>query len=163
MDVLSDVLRAVQLRGSLYFFTEFSSPWGVCVPRYGRVARFHLVLRGSCWVRVDGEAEPAHLAAGDLILVPHGTGHELADAPGTPCLTVDRVLEVTGFTGRGALVYGGEDRGKGEWASIHWQPSDAGGGVPDAGRRALAQSRSDDRAKLPPPPWQATCHLEWLG
>ncbi len=111
MDVLSDVLSAVHLRGSLYFFTEFAAPWGVRVPRFGHVARFHLVLRGNCWVRIEGEAEPTLLGPGDLVLVPHGAEHTLTDAPETPCLTVDRVLELTGFAGRGALVYGGEDRG----------------------------------------------------
>jgi len=111
MDVLSDVLNAVQLRGSLYFFTEFAAPWGVQVPPFGQVARFHLVLRGGCWVRVEDEARPTYLAAGDLVLVPHGAGHTLTDAPETPCLTLDRVVEESGFTGRGALVYGGEDRG----------------------------------------------------
>ena len=111
MDVLSDVLGALRLRGSLYFSTEFSRPWGLRVPTLGRVARFHLVVRGTCWIRVEGMDEPIHLESGDLILIPHGAEHVLADTPDTPCRTVDEVVKAAGFTGQGALVFGGEDAG----------------------------------------------------
>ena len=111
MDVLSDILGAVKMRCSLYFWTEFTGTWGVSVPPYDDVARFHLVLRGSCWARVGDDPELVRLEAGDLIVVPHGAGHTLADAPGTPCVPVDRVVERTGFTGRGLLSYGGDGDG----------------------------------------------------
>lgn len=112
MDVLSDILDALRLRGTLYFSTELSRPWGVRVPALERVARFHLVVRGSCWVRVTGEKEPVHLQSGDLALIPHGAEHVLADTPDTPCRTVDEVVEAAGFSGEGALVYGGPDEGR---------------------------------------------------
>ncbi len=111
MDVLSDILDTLRLRGTLYFATEFHRPWGLRVPAHRRVARFHLVARGACWVRVVGRAEPVLLEAGDLILVPHGAEHVLADTPDTPCRTVDEVVKAAGFTGHGALVLGGEDTG----------------------------------------------------
>jgi AraC-like DNA-binding protein len=81
------------------------------VPLFRRVARFHLIVRGHCWVRVIGLDEPLHLESGDLILIPHGAEHVLADTPDTPCRTVEEVVEAAGFTGRGALVFGGEDAG----------------------------------------------------
>lgn len=111
MDVLSDILNTVRLQGTLYFSTEFSRPWGLRVPAFRQVARFHLVVRGSSWIRVTGVAEPFHLESGDLVLIPHGAEHVLADTPDTPCRTVDEVVRLAGFTGRGALVYGGEDSG----------------------------------------------------
>jgi len=111
MDVLSDILSALRLQGTLYFSTEFGCPWGLRVPSYRRVARFHLVVRGSCWVRVLPDESPEYLETGDLVLVPHGAEHVLADTPETPCRTVDEVVESAGFTGKGALVYGGEDKG----------------------------------------------------
>lgn len=111
MDVLSDILGALRLRGTLYFHTEFRAPWGVRVPAFRRVARFHLVVRGSSWVVVKGEPTPILLEAGDLVLVPHGTEHKLADDPAVPCRSVDEIVRLTGFDGRGALVYGGEDSG----------------------------------------------------
>lgn len=109
--MLSDVLSALRLQGTLYFHTEFRPPWGVRVPKYRRVARFHLVVRGSCWVRVIGGGEPTLLETGDLILVNHGAEHVLADTPDTPCRTVEEVVKAAGFTGRGALVVGEQDGG----------------------------------------------------
>jgi AraC-like DNA-binding protein len=111
MDVLSDVLGALRLRGTLYFTTEFGRPWGLRVPRLRNVARFHLVMRGTCWVRVMPDRPPILLETGDLVLVPHGEEHVLADTPDTPCRTVDEVVQAAGFTGKGALVYGDADQG----------------------------------------------------
>jgi AraC-like DNA-binding protein len=110
-DALSDILGAVKLRGSIYFRTEFSSPWGVAVPSYKNVARFHLVARGECWVRVEGVEAPVRLGQGDLIVIPHGAAHILADQPKGSAPSVDQVVEDSGFTGEGALVLGGPDTG----------------------------------------------------
>lgn len=115
MDVLSDILSALRLQGVLYFSTDFRPPWGLRVPSHRRVARFHLVVRGTCWVRVVGsdgaDDELVHIETGDLILIPHGAEHVLADTPDTPCRTVDDAVREAGFTGRGALVMGDEDTG----------------------------------------------------
>ena len=113
MDVFSDILDAVRLRGTLYFTTEFSRPWGLRVPSYERVARFHLVVRGTTWVQVMPAGEPVQLETGDLVLVPHGAEHKLSDDPDTACRTVDEVVEAAGFTGEGALVHGGGEDGGG--------------------------------------------------
>ncbi len=111
MDVLSDILDAVKLQGTLYFSTHLGAPWGIQVPAYERVARFHLVTRGRLWVRVARSAEAVCLEPGDLVLVPHGAAHALLDSPDTPAEALDRVVEAAGFSGRGALVYGGADTG----------------------------------------------------
>ena len=111
MDVLSDILNIVTLKGSLYFRTQFSPPWGVNVPNYSNVARFHLVTRGQCWVKVAGQSNAVCLNTGDLIVIPHGAEHELSDAPATPIKSLDHVVAASGFEGSGALIYGGEDDG----------------------------------------------------
>jgi len=110
MDVLTDILGALRMRGTLYFATEFHSPWGVLVPRYGTVARFHLVVRGRCWVDVVGGAK-ALLEQGDLVMIPHGAEHTLTAESDTPVVEVSDVVRTTGFTGTGTLVYGVEDGG----------------------------------------------------
>ena len=111
MDVLSDILDMLRLRGTIYFSTELTRPWGIRVPAYRRVARFHLVVRGSCMVWVTGREEPVHLETGDMILIPHGAEHVLACSTESPVLSVDEVVKASGFTGRGTLVYGGADGG----------------------------------------------------
>jgi AraC-like DNA-binding protein len=108
MDVLSEILRTVTVQGSLYFRTAFSPPWGLLVPRFSNVARFHLLTRGTCWVRVASCAEPTRLERGDLIVIPHGAEHHLLDDLKTTPLAVDEVVRRAGFSGEGALVYGAE-------------------------------------------------------
>jgi AraC family transcriptional regulator, activator of mtrCDE len=109
MDLLSDILMRVSLKGSLYFRTSFTSPWGVEVPPFQNVARFHFAHRGRCLVRVDGVALPVALDQGDLVIIPRGAAHRLYCDPANEgsALPLDRVLELSGFTGIGALVYGG--------------------------------------------------------
>ena len=75
MDVLSDILMRLNLKGTLYFRTSFTSPWGVEVPPFEDVARFHYVHRGGCLVRVSGADGLVALAQGDLLIVPKGAGH----------------------------------------------------------------------------------------
>lgn len=43
---------------------------------------FHLVVRGSCWLHLDGQA-PLELAAGDLVVLLRGDRHLLAAGPVT--------------------------------------------------------------------------------
>lgn len=112
MDVLSQILQMVRLRGSLYFRTEFDPPWGVRVPPYRNVARFHLVIRGECWVRVPTADAAVLLAPGDLVVIPHGAEHVLSDARDTTAVAVDEVVRNAGFSGDGALVYGGLSSGR---------------------------------------------------
>ena len=109
MDILTDILLRLNLRGSLYFRTSFTSPWGVEVPAYENVARFHFAHRGRCLVRVVGSETLIALEQGDLLIVPKGASHRLFCDPTNEdlVLPLDRVLELSGFTGEGALVYGG--------------------------------------------------------
>lgn len=111
MDVLTDVLDNLRLQGTLYFSTELGRSWGIRVPAFEAVARFHLVIRGECWVEVSGARDPLRLETGDLVLVPHGAEHVLSDRPAAPARSVDEVVEAAGFDGHGALVYGTPDQG----------------------------------------------------
>ena len=108
MDILSDILAALRLRGTLYFRTSFTAPWAVEVPEYKNVARFHYVHRGQCRVRVAGQDVPVRLAGGDLVIVPHGARHVIGEPEGAPVVALDRVLQESGYNGEGVLVYGGK-------------------------------------------------------
>ncbi|MGB0506045.1 MAG: cupin domain-containing protein, partial [Pikeienuella sp.] len=41
LDLLSDILTRLSVKGALYFRTSFTPPWGVEVPAFENVARFH--------------------------------------------------------------------------------------------------------------------------
>ncbi len=108
MDLLSDILSSLKLSGTLYFRTSFTSPWSVKVPAFENVSRFHFAHKGRCLVRIDPQAPPVHLEQGDLVIIPRGAAHTLYCDPETENLavTLDRVVEQSGFTGKGALIYG---------------------------------------------------------
>jgi AraC-like DNA-binding protein len=80
MDVLADVLRTARASGALSARTDLRAPWGLHFDEALR-AGFHVVAQGTCWLRV-GDAPPAQLVQGDVVYLPHGTPHVLADAPG---------------------------------------------------------------------------------
>jgi AraC-like DNA-binding protein len=119
MDILSDILMRANMKGSLYFRTSFTAPWGIEVPTYANVARFHYAHLGGCFVRVDGQSDLIKLQQGDLLIVPYGRSHRMFCDPKTESqvLPLDRVLELSGFTGEGALVYGGSEPDKGGGAT----------------------------------------------
>ncbi len=108
-DALSQILDALKLRGSVYFHTSFSPPWAVRVPAFGNVARFHMAMRGACWLSVEGLEKPLYLASGDLAVIPHGAAHILSDELGRNAAEVDDVVRQSGYSGEGALYYGGPD------------------------------------------------------
>lgn len=112
-DLLSDVLTRLSVQGTLYFRTEFTPPFGVRVPDYVNVARFHYVFKGTCRLTVAGLAEPVVLEQGDLAIIPHGASHCLlsADLSDDAAVPLETVLEQSGYDGRSVLVYGGAEAG----------------------------------------------------
>ncbi len=111
LDLLSDILTRLSLRGTFYFRTSFTPPFGVQVPGFENVARFHFVQRGEVKVHVPTTGETLRLKQGDLILIPHGAPHALLcnEVRPTDALPLEQVLERAGYKGDGVLVYGGAD------------------------------------------------------
>lgn len=102
-DILSDILQTLRLRGSFYFRIGFSSPFGVEVPVYKQSARFHLVVQGSCIVRL-ASGPMFSLGTGDLILIPRGQSHCILDAPEREHAPLEHVLTNAGYMGDGLVI-----------------------------------------------------------
>jgi len=94
-DVLSEVLSAVRLTGSVFFDVTARSPWVAEAPPSAEIAdavmpgaqhaiEYHVVTRGSCWICLVGGApfEPVELRQGDIAVIPHGEPHAVSSAPG---------------------------------------------------------------------------------
>jgi AraC-like DNA-binding protein len=81
-DIVADVVATTRRGTLMYARSRFHAPWGAAFPA-GDVASFHVVTAGACWLTVDG-ADPIQLTAGDVVLIPSGAAHRLADAPGRP-------------------------------------------------------------------------------
>ncbi|MER5964781.1 AraC family transcriptional regulator [Streptomyces sp. NPDC002057] len=79
MDVVSDAISAVRAGRPSSDRVRVGGRWCARLDPYDG-AGFHIVLKGGCWLLPDGGA-PVALGAGDAVLLPHGTGHVIADAP----------------------------------------------------------------------------------
>lgn len=77
-DVLTTVMDALRLRSRVFCRSELGAPWGMALRR-SDCAHFHAIERGGAWLRIEGRA-PVALAGGDLVVVPHGSGHSLTDS-----------------------------------------------------------------------------------
>ena len=110
MDVLSDVLRNLPVRGGLTGELEVGSPWGIRIPVLDD-AKFHIVSRGGCYLHHAGET--LSLASGDVVLFPHGSAHSLVDHPSTVPQDFDvfvRNAQKSGDSRRGSRFFlGGGD------------------------------------------------------
>ena len=107
MDVLTDVMQTVRVRSNLYGRAEFTSPWGIKVHQKGGNARFFVISRGSCWLEMDGLANPVPLAGGDFIFLPHGHEYRLRDALDSPLTPIDQVQRKQDQHGQICVVGGG--------------------------------------------------------
>jgi AraC-like DNA-binding protein len=96
VDVLSEVLRVVKLKGALYFNGEFSAPWCVGTrpsavaayvsPRAEHLIIYHFLTEGRAYARLP-EGRREELNAGDIVIFPHGDAHVVGN--GSPEKPVD--------------------------------------------------------------------------
>lgn len=106
MDILGDILSTLNLNTTLYFRAELTAPYSIAVPEDREEIRFHVANEGPCWIELPS-GESTFFSAGDLVLVPHGTAHVLADSPRSPPVPLSNILVESGFDGTGPLVFGG--------------------------------------------------------
>lgn len=83
MDVLSDVLSVLRAGRPRSALVTWQGSWAQRFSPVPGAVGFRVVVRGGCVLVPDG-GEPVRLVAGDVVLLPHGRGHVLADSPATP-------------------------------------------------------------------------------
>lgn len=93
MDVLSEILKVVKLKGALFYNVEFSCPWSVrAASSQGLASHFkagaehvivyHLLTEGRASIRLDS-GHRMTLNAGDLVMIPHGDPHIMENGAAT--------------------------------------------------------------------------------
>ena len=80
-DALADPLRLLKLTGVLHCQAEFTAPWGLGIPRIPGCMAIHIVNSGSCFLDIAGQPT-REIAAGSVVMIPHGTDHQLLSQPG---------------------------------------------------------------------------------
>ncbi|GAA4249743.1 AraC family transcriptional regulator [Dactylosporangium darangshiense] len=83
MDVLSDAVAAMRTGRPVSARLAWHAPWGQRFATVPGAVGIQVVLRGECWLIPDTGA-PTRLSPGDVLLMAHGNGYALADAPETP-------------------------------------------------------------------------------
>jgi AraC-like DNA-binding protein len=102
MDVLSDVLGAVRLCGSVFFTAEFSSPWAlnspnpellanIVMPEAEHMSLFHILMEGDCLVDLGARTSVA-MEAGDVVVFPHGHPHTMRSDDTAQTTRLDHVV-----------------------------------------------------------------------
>ena len=76
MDILSDLMRSVGANPAFVAQGNIPTPWGLQFPA-SQGAAFHLVIRGTCWVRSAALANPLRLEAGDLAFISGQLAYDL--------------------------------------------------------------------------------------
>jgi AraC family transcriptional regulator, alkane utilization regulator len=120
LDALSELLRVIHLSGTAFIDAELQAPWAVetpppsaiaarLAPEAERIIPYHLVVRGACYVQLERQ-QPVELAAGDVIMFPHGDVHVLASTPGLKPLqiTTDLVVKLTRPDSIASTRFGGD-------------------------------------------------------
>ncbi len=103
MDVLTDMLNALELKGWISARRELTPPW-----RYNFAASqdmiFHLLGSGSGYLSIEGDPTPLRVEDGSVLLFPSGHAHSIGDELTSPLTQVvhvdyDAQREYQGFPG----------------------------------------------------------------
>ena len=89
MDILSEVLDTIHIKGALYFEVQAAHPWvlvnpamnligSFMLPELEHVIPFHIMLEGQGWAKSDDNLiPPLKLESGDVVMFPMGSSHSL--------------------------------------------------------------------------------------
>jgi AraC-like DNA-binding protein len=105
-DSIDELLAGLKVESTVYCLSELQAPWGFRVDGES-VAKFHLVLDGGCWLRINGD-DPLWLNVGDLVVLPRGEEHAVSDEPETPAPDLERILAGHPLDAEARLFYGGQ-------------------------------------------------------
>ena len=101
-DTLSELLRAVRLRGAIFYYVDGIAPWvaeappareivGAILPGAEHLIEYHVVTKGRCFGALAGNSG-VELHEGDVIMFPQGDAHVMSSGPGMRAPEVDRAF-----------------------------------------------------------------------
>jgi AraC-like DNA-binding protein len=107
MDPLSDILSLLRPNGYGFRGLDAGGDWALVFgPDDG--VKCYAIQSGSCWLAMEGAADPVLLAAGDFVLMPGGAGYRLYSAADAPPIDAFRFFP-TVPAGETAVLNGGGD------------------------------------------------------
>jgi AraC-like DNA-binding protein len=117
VDVLSDVLRALQLRSAIFLDARFTAPW-CAISKTGHrntgffsdaehIVFFHILMEGRCNARLLAAGDTIELQAGDVMLLAHDDGHVIGSDLEREPIDSDGLVLATPDGGLMQLEHGG--------------------------------------------------------
>jgi AraC-like DNA-binding protein len=117
VDILSDVLRALHLRGAIFLDARFTAPW-CAVSKTGHrdtgffadaehIVFFHILMEGTCHARLLDTAETIEWRAGDLLLLAHDDAHMIGSDLEREPVDADTLVIATSGGGLMQIDHGG--------------------------------------------------------
>ncbi|MDP3892964.1 AraC family transcriptional regulator [Nocardioides sp.] len=118
---LAVALSQVRLRGAVFLRAEYTESWGyvsigpedtaaLLSPGSPRVALFHVIGSGRCWVALE-DGDRYWAGAGDVVVLPYGDLHRVGGIAEADCVPVDTLLDPPPWDRMPVIRYGaGGDR-----------------------------------------------------
>lgn len=115
-DLLSEMLKAVRLTGSVFLNACFSAPFGVVAPRYydpsapmahlRHISIFHFVVTGNCTFEA-ANGERREVTAGDLLFLPFAGHHKIWKGEPPVMAEAGHIVQPGRIEGMWTVNYGG--------------------------------------------------------
>lgn len=96
-DPFSDILKFTSAESLVTGGFTAGGAWAIRFPAPDKI-KFFAVVRGHCWVCIDGEAEPIHFETGDVGLLSAKRSFVLASDPGIPPVDAMSLFSDSGKT-----------------------------------------------------------------
>jgi AraC-like DNA-binding protein len=108
-DLLSELFSNLKISSEIYFQSTLLGQCGVTVPAEQKHFRFHIILKGCCWIVMDGH-KPQELKQGDIVLVPNGLAHNLNVTPDALPLNLNHLIAIGALADQVLTVGVGNER-----------------------------------------------------
>jgi AraC-like DNA-binding protein len=95
MDPITDIFTAMRIDNLVYRRLELTAPWGLRIERDEHLC-FGMIVRGNCWLTIEGESKPIPLTGGDCFcFFAQGRAHTLRDHPRTRTQRIQDVIKAS--------------------------------------------------------------------
>jgi AraC-like DNA-binding protein len=115
-DLLSEMLKAVRLTGSVFLNARFTAPFGLVsskiyddrtpMARLRHVSLFHMVVSGACRLET-AKGQRFEVGAGELMFLPFADDHKLWNGNPVAMIPADNVIRPGPVEGMWTAAYGG--------------------------------------------------------
>ncbi|MDO3445494.1 AraC family transcriptional regulator [Agrobacterium sp. V1] len=92
MDPLSNALSLLKPKGTISVGLDAAGDWAIDFPAHEGI-KFNAVMKGSCWLTVEGELQPRRIEAGDCVLFTRGYPVVAASSLGLPAIEAASIYD----------------------------------------------------------------------